>query len=96
MENENLVQRSDELGKVMRKSLRRIGGGNVRGFGLMVGVDFDSASQIVKTCLDLGLLVNNTSERTLRIVPPLVITEDEISQGVDILNKANEKVQQVQ
>ncbi len=96
IEDENLIQRSDKLGKVMRKSLKRIGGGNVRGYGLMVGVDFESAPHIVRTCLDLGLLVNNTSERTLRIVPPLVISEDEISQGVDILNRANEKVQEMQ
>ena len=90
IEDERLVDRSLKLGEYIKEELKRIGGRNVRGYGLMVGVDFDSSNQIVKASLDMGLLVNSTSDKTLRIVPPLVISKEEISRGVDILKKADE------
>ncbi|HIP66722.1 MAG TPA: aminotransferase class III-fold pyridoxal phosphate-dependent enzyme, partial [Candidatus Nanopusillus sp.] len=58
-----------------------------RGLGLMIGVDVDNAFEIVKRALEKGLVINATSERTLRLVPPLVIKREEIDYAIEILEE---------
>lgn len=52
-----------------------------RGKGLMCAIDLpaDTAADAVGAMLERGFLVNNTSARTLRFLPPLVITGDELT-----------------
>ena len=52
-----------------------------RGRGLMCAIDLPgtNAAEVVGAMLDRGFLVNNTSPRTIRFLPPLVITGDELS-----------------
>ncbi len=52
-----------------------------RGRGLMCAIDLpaDNAAAGVQAMLDRGFLVNNTSARTMRFLPPLVITGDELT-----------------
>ena len=52
-----------------------------RGRGLMCAIDLPgtNAADVVGQMLDRGFLVNNTSARTIRFLPPLVITGDELS-----------------
>lgn len=59
----------------------------VRGTGLLVGVELDvSASPLVKAALDKGLLVLTAGKGNIvRFVPPFIISEQEIRQGVEIL-----------
>ncbi|SFM88208.1 acetylornithine aminotransferase apoenzyme [Methanolobus profundi] len=90
--DEKLVQRSKEMGEYFRKELSRLstdGLVEVRGKGLMLGVQFD------RKCADLvdygrknGILLNCTSETVLRIAPPLVITKEEIDRVVNVLEQA--------
>lgn len=56
----------------------------VRGRGLMIGLDLNgpTAADAVSRLLEEGIVVNNTSDRTLRFLPPLVITEDEADQVI--------------
>ena len=55
----------------------------VRGEGLMVGVQMDiEAAQIMTKAYDHGLLVLIAGPNVLRFVPPLVISEDEIKRAV--------------
>jgi len=62
---------------------------NVRGLGLMLGIELDRPGQpIVERCLADGLLINCTAERVLRFVPPLVIRRAEIDEGFVILERA--------
>ena len=57
----------------------------VRGEGLMVGVQMDiEAAQIMTKAYDRGLLVLIAGPNVLRFVPPLVISEEEIKQAVAI------------
>ena len=44
-----------------------------------------SATTVVARLLAAGVLVNNTSDRTLRFLPPLVITAEQIDAVVDAL-----------
>lgn len=63
----------------------------VRGRGLMVGIDLTSegtAAAVVGRLLADGVLVNNTSDRTLRFLPPLVITAEQIDTVVGAVRTA--------
>ncbi len=61
----------------------------VRGLGLWAGVDIDPAlgtgRQIGERLMARGVLVKDTHGSTIRIAPPLVITEEEIAFAVDHL-----------
>jgi acetylornithine aminotransferase len=63
----------------------------VRGRGLMIGVE--TAEPIARRAMaiardELGVLVNATGDTTLRLVPPLVITVDEVDEGVAAIGEA--------
>lgn len=66
----------------------------IRGLGLMVAAEFDSAqrtSELVAHCLQHGKLITMTAGRTgttLRFMPPLTVTSEEISIAVAALDKA--------
>jgi len=60
----------------------------VRGQGLILGAELDrEGAGIAATCLDEGLLINCAAGKVLRFIPPLIITKDQIDQGMDILEK---------
>jgi acetylornithine aminotransferase len=61
---------------------------NVRGLGLLQGIELDfDAKLVVKDCLNRGLLINNTGDRVLRLVPPLIITQREIDRLLEVLSQ---------
>jgi 4-aminobutyrate aminotransferase-like enzyme len=75
--------------------------GEVRGKGLMVGVelvtDHDSkepnvkaAAEVMERCRERGLLVGKGGlyANTLRIAPPLTVTEQDVGQAVEIIRAA--------
>ena len=59
----------------------------VRGRGLMLALDLEEprAAEVVGFARDRGLLLNNTGPSTLRMVPPLIISHEQIDTAVDIL-----------
>jgi len=60
----------------------------VRGAGLMVGIDFeDECRSIAIKLMDNGLLVSCTAQHVVRLVPPLIITKDEVDEIVVILKR---------
>ncbi|MBI9102518.1 MAG: acetylornithine/succinylornithine family transaminase [Spirochaetales bacterium] len=67
--------------------------GKVKGTGLMQGVEVIGqdaevlSGKIIKTGRDKGLLILRSGKSTLRILPPLVIEESEILEGISILKK---------
>jgi len=61
---------------------------DVRGAGLMWGLELSvDAAPVVPAALTRGLIVNRTSERVVRMLPPLVITEAEIDRGLALLDQ---------
>jgi acetylornithine/N-succinyldiaminopimelate aminotransferase len=66
----------------------------IRGAGLMQGVVLDrDAAPVVAAALERGLLVNRTAECVIRLLPPYVITEAEIADGLARLDAALTTVQ---
>lgn len=63
---------------------------DIRGTGLMIGVEFDlPASPLVDACRDLGLLILTAGKGdVVRLVPPLIVTEQELERAAEILARA--------
>jgi len=60
----------------------------VRGRGLMIGIELDRPCGVLVTrALERGLLINVTAERVIRLLPPLVCTEQQVDQLVDTLSQ---------
>ena len=66
----------------------------VKGLGLMVGceLDVENGSAIVQYAIEHGVLINIVGNKTLRFVPPLTTSKDEIDQVIGILAQAFEEV----
>jgi acetylornithine/succinyldiaminopimelate/putrescine aminotransferase len=66
---------------------------DVRGKGLMWAIEFDSeiAERVVNAALDSGLIINNVRPNAVRITPPLTVTEDELEEGLTILEHVIEQ-----
>jgi len=61
---------------------------DIRGKGLIIGVELNiEGAEIVKACMDRGLLINCTGGNVLRFVPPFIITERDVDTVVGILDK---------
>ncbi len=83
------LEKVSKNGKYLAERLKEFNF-NVKGIGLMVGMDLPeniNASEIVKKSLENGLILGTAGKNTLRFVPPLVINEKEIDEGIDILKK---------
>jgi acetylornithine/N-succinyldiaminopimelate aminotransferase len=93
--SEGLVDHAAEMGDYLAESLsalRENGApiAGIRGRGLMLGValERDIARDVARAALDGGLIVNAIGDRTLRLVPPLIITRDEVDIAVQRLSAA--------
>ena len=66
----------------------------VRGKGLLVALEFDDniSGKVVTQCNKEGLLLNPVKPNTIRFMPPLTITADEIDEGVTRLESALGKI----
>ena len=58
----------------------------VRGIGLMIGIELKiPAAEVVKKCMDDGLLLNCTHDNVIRVMPQLNVTKEHIDEGLGIL-----------
>lgn len=62
---------------------------NPRGRGLMIGISVgERCPEVQNTCAENGVLVNCAADGNLRLIPPLVITDEEIDTAVGVINAA--------
>jgi acetylornithine/N-succinyldiaminopimelate aminotransferase len=61
---------------------------DVRGCGLLLAVEFDCdiAESVMYACLNKGLVINFLKANLLRVIPPLVISQNEIDEGISFLD----------
>ena len=80
------------LPDVVRKGERFMKGlsrHNPRGRGLIIGMSVgDRCPEVQQTCAENGVLVNCAADGNLRLIPPLVITEEEIDAAVGVIDAA--------
>ncbi|MDD4093948.1 MAG: acetylornithine transaminase [Methanothrix sp.] len=84
--DESLVQRSEEMGAYLRNQLMKLEPQDIRGLGLIVGVDLScDCKSLVEKALQKGVLINSTGEHTIRLIPPLVVGKDDIDKVVSVI-----------
>jgi len=65
----------------------------VRIIGLMVGLEIEKdGPEVVKKCLEEGVLINCTAGNVLRFLPPLIVNEEEIDYLIEVLDKIFKKI----
>ncbi len=91
MKEEDLLTNAVQVGNAIRDGLAAAlkdvaGVTEIRGMGMMIGVELDRpCGDIVKTALERGLVVNVTAENVIRLLPPLIMNADEGRQVVERL-----------
>lgn len=87
LEEENLVQRSLEMGEYFKQKLQKIENPvikEVRGRGLFIGVELTEAARPYCEALkELGLLCKETHETTIRFAPPLIISKEDLDWAIE-------------
>lgn len=92
IEEDDLLRNSMELGDFMRSMFKAQLGGlpdvrQIRGQGLMIGIELSKpCGELVKEALERGLLINVTSDKVVRLLPPLVMQRNEAEQVVNTLS----------
>jgi 4-aminobutyrate aminotransferase len=98
------MQNAAEQGAYMLKRLHEMAArhpsmGDVRGIGLMIGVEFVQdkvarlqdarlRNRIVELAFEHGLLIMGCGTNSMRLIPPLVIARSEVDEGLDIFEHA--------
>ncbi len=86
VEQEGLEARASELGERIRQGVHdALKGSNrikeIRGQGLMIGIELrDETKGIVQAAMERGLLVNCIGDRVIRLLPALIMTDDEADE----------------
>lgn len=91
IEDERLAARSAGLGDWLLKELQSIRHPSIReirGRGLLVGIDLDvPARPFCERLLDLGLLCKETHSHVIRLAPPLIISEEDLAWAAGQIRK---------
>jgi acetylornithine/N-succinyldiaminopimelate aminotransferase len=92
LDHENLIEQVEQKGTAIHDGFVKQIGDNphvvdIRHKGLMIGIELDApCAELVKSALQQGLLINVTSEKTIRLLPPLIIDDQQINQLVETLS----------
>jgi acetylornithine/N-succinyldiaminopimelate aminotransferase len=89
VERDGLVGHSAEMGEVLGAAVADLGAAQTRGLGLMRAFQFDEpkAKAFQQACLESGLIVNSVDDHSVRLVPPLIITPDQIDRAHGVMKK---------
>ena len=92
IEEEDLMCNALEQGNFIRKNLLKKLENlshvtQIRGHGLMIGIELTKpCGELVTKALEQGLLLNVTSDKVVRLLPPLVIKQNESEQIIDMVS----------
>ena len=90
--NEEMIDQALQKGRLIRDQFSQQLKGNdqvidIRNKGMMIGIELSiPCTELVKQALDEGLLINVTSENTIRLLPPLIIEAEQIDFLVETLS----------
>jgi acetylornithine/N-succinyldiaminopimelate aminotransferase len=92
---DRLAERAGRMGKVLVQGLDAIRAKHpkavkeIRGRGLLAGLDLvPPVADAVAACRERGLLVLTAGDNTLRLAPPLIVTDNEVAQACGIIDAA--------
>ena len=89
---EEIVSKGEKTKKII-SDMKNPNIKNIRGKGLLIGVEFNNpiAKQIAKALLNKGVLVGNSGNNVLRLLPPFIISESDIHNFVIIFTSVLSK-----
>jgi len=93
IERDKLCERAKQSGLLLKEKLMRALGDHpgvraIRGRGLMLGIELDRpANDARQIGLDNGVLFNVTADNVIRLLPPLIISDEEIDELITRLSK---------
>jgi acetylornithine/N-succinyldiaminopimelate aminotransferase len=93
LQEQNLCQQATLLGEYFNTQLHRVFANKqdlqeIRQKGLMIGIELTQEyPELVKQAAEHGLLINVTSGKTIRLLPPLIMTETQVDRVINILDK---------
>jgi acetylornithine aminotransferase len=88
LEQESLPARAEELGNLLLADFADalegvVGVEEIRGSGLLLAIELDrECSELVTKAIEQGVLLNVTAERVIRLLPPLIMSDDEAKELV--------------
>jgi len=91
MEKDKLMDNAARMGEYLTNAFKRefaneTGVKDIRGQGLMIGIELDRAcGAIMQRALDAGLMLSVTADTVVRLLPPLIITQAEADELISIL-----------
>ncbi len=90
VERDGLVGHAAEMGELVHGVIQDLGAKEVRGLGLMQAFEFEDAKAkaFQQACLESGLIVNAVDDHSVRLVPPLILTPDEIERAHSVMKRA--------
>lgn len=100
IETQGLLERAKAVGNLFLERLRDLAQRcsivrEVRGVGLMIGVELVAdGTPVVNECLRRGLLINCTHGTVIRLLPAMIMTDDQVHEGCDILCRVIEEYAQ--
>lgn len=89
IEQEGLMAQAESVGALIRSLFAEALAGvrgvkEIRGCGLMIGIELDRpCGDLVGRALAAGLLINVTADKVIRLLPPLIMNENEARELVD-------------
>jgi acetylornithine aminotransferase len=92
IETDGLMARAEVVGAAIRQGMKDALVGvdgivDIRGLGLMIGIELDRpCGELVTQALNAGLLINVTAEKVVRLLPALVMTDAEAKELVERLS----------
>jgi 4-aminobutyrate aminotransferase len=96
IKKERLLENATAMGQRLQRGIsdlsKDIKSGiiGVRGLGLMIGMEFDSKSRrdrIINKAFRTGLLLLPAGQKSMRVIPPLIINSEEVDEGLDLLQE---------
>jgi len=96
--DENLVHQAQVLGEYFKTSLEQMTSKydivkEIRGKGLMIGIELTkNCGDVVNEAREQGVLINCTADKVIRLVPPLIITKEQLDVVVKVLDAALAKI----
>lgn len=89
-----LLENVEKQGKYLREKLNQLKSKypvikEIRGVGLIQGIELSiNGADVVRKCIDKGLLLVGAGERVVRFVPPLIVNESEIDEAIKIIDES--------
>jgi acetylornithine/N-succinyldiaminopimelate aminotransferase len=93
LEEERLIERAAQLGeRIVERFRTRLNGANhiddIRGKGLMIAVELSHpCAELVSAAMERGILLNVTADKVVRLLPPLIMSDEQADDLVDRLSE---------